>query len=67
MAAGGTEIGSPTPRATDRPRAMLLHQVWKISDQSERNVVDVYVNYVRRKLNMDPTHRSFIRSVVRGT
>jgi DNA-binding response OmpR family regulator len=45
-------------------RAMLLHQVWKISDQSETNVVDVYVNYVRRKLNMGST--SSLIHTVRG-
>jgi DNA-binding response OmpR family regulator len=43
-------------------RAMLLHQVWKISDQSETNVVDVYVNYVRRKLNMG-SEKSLIHTV----
>lgn len=31
-------------------RAELLHQVWGMSPEAGANVVDVYVNYLRRKL-----------------
>jgi len=31
-------------------RAMLLEQVWKMPAEAGTNVVDVYVNYLRRKL-----------------
>ena len=32
-------------------RATLLEQVWKMKPEASTNVVDVYVNYLRRKLN----------------
>lgn len=32
-------------------RATLLEQVWKMQPEASTNVVDVYVNYLRRKLN----------------
>ena len=32
------------------PRAELLSEVWKMSPDSGTNVVDVYINYLRRKL-----------------
>jgi DNA-binding response OmpR family regulator len=31
-------------------RAMLLERVWSTSDAGNTNVVDVYINYLRRKL-----------------
>lgn len=31
-------------------RATLLHEVWKTQPEASTNVVDVYVNYLRRKL-----------------
>lgn len=31
-------------------RATLLEQVWKMEPQANTNIVDVYVNYLRRKL-----------------
>ena len=34
-------------------RATLLEQVWKMQPEASTNVVDVYVNYLRRKLNDD--------------
>ncbi len=33
------------------PRSKLLNRVWNMPEQSETNVVDVYVNYLRRKLD----------------
>lgn len=33
------------------PRATLLKQVWEMSEQSSTNVVEVYVNYIRRKID----------------
>ena len=32
------------------PRATLLEQVWQMPAEAETNVVDVYINYLRRKL-----------------
>jgi len=32
-------------------RAVLLEQVWKMQPEASTNVVDVYVNYLRRKLS----------------
>jgi DNA-binding response OmpR family regulator len=36
-------------------RATLLEQVWSTSDAANTNVVDVYVNYLRRKLGPSQT------------
>ena len=36
-------------------RATLLDQVWKAQREASTNVVDVYVNYLRRKLGATPT------------
>ena len=36
-------------------RATLLQQVWSTSDAANTNVVDVYVNYLRRKLGPSQT------------
>ena len=32
-------------------RSLLMEQVWKCEAASNTNVVDVYINYLRRKLN----------------
>lgn len=44
------------------PRAELLRAVWKTEPVQTTNVVDVYVNYLRRKLD-DPAPGAVIRTV----
>ena len=44
------------------PRIELLESVWKMEQAQTTNIVDVYVNYVRRKLQDAPPGR-FIRTV----
>lgn len=46
-------------------RAALLDQVWKMPTDASTNVVDVYVNYLRRKLN--PLAGEPVVETVRGT
>jgi two-component system copper resistance phosphate regulon response regulator CusR len=46
-------------------RTMILQHVWKMDGDSLTNVVDVYINYLRRKLEGD-TGRKLIHTV-RGT
>jgi DNA-binding response OmpR family regulator len=43
-------------------RVELLETVWKLEPAQTTNIVDVYVNYVRRKLN-DPSPGAVIRTV----
>jgi two-component system OmpR family response regulator len=43
-------------------RERLLDHVWEESDESSTNVVDVYVGYLRKKLER-PFHRPLIRTV----
>jgi len=43
-------------------RTRILEQVWDVNYDSYSNVVDVYVGYLRRKLEQ-PFGRSFIRTV----
>jgi DNA-binding response OmpR family regulator len=43
-------------------RVELLETVWKLEPAQTTNIVDVYVNYLRRKLN-DPPPGQFIRTV----
>lgn len=43
-------------------RATLLHEVWKTHPEASTNVVDVYVNYLRRKLN-DGSEEHVIQTV----
>ena len=43
-------------------RTRILEQVWDVNYDSFSNVVDVYVGYLRRKLEL-PFGRSFIRTV----
>jgi len=44
-------------------RAELLKQVWDEQYDGSQNVVDVYVGYVRKKLEMPPDARRIIRTV----
>jgi len=43
-------------------RVELLETVWKLEPAQTTNIVDVYVNYLRRKLK-DPSPGYFIRTV----
>jgi DNA-binding response OmpR family regulator len=45
-------------------RNLLMEQVWKLSTEASTNVVDVYVNYLRRKLL--ETREEPVISTVRG-
>lgn len=45
-------------------RAELLTQVWGMAPDAETNVVDVYVNYLRRKLNVSPGSAAAKGSVI---
>lgn len=42
-------------RNAGRPvsRAMIMEHVWKLSPQTTTNVVDVYINYLRKKIDGD--------------
>ncbi|GAA3766333.1 response regulator transcription factor [Terriglobus aquaticus] len=48
-------------RAVSRPE--LLEKVWKMAPDSGTNVVDVYVNYLRRKLRTDEGDEDLIVTV----
>jgi two-component system copper resistance phosphate regulon response regulator CusR len=43
-------------------RAQILNQVWNLPNDSLTNVVDVYVNYLRKKIN-GPSDRKLIHTV----
>ena len=43
-------------------RVELLETVWKLEPAQTTNIVDVYVNYLRRKLN-DPPPGAMIRTI----
>jgi DNA-binding response OmpR family regulator len=43
-------------------RAQILNQVWKLPNGTLTNVVDVYVNYLRSKIN-GPLDRKLIHTV----
>ena len=45
------------------PRTELLEHVWEDADDSSTNVVDVYVGYLRRKLERPFRRRRLIRTV----
>ena len=45
------------------PRSELLERVWEDSDDSSTNVVDVYVGYLRKKLERPFRRRRLIRTV----
>ena len=38
------------------PRSQLLAEVWQMPSDSVTNVVDVYINYLRRKLEIADLH-----------
>ncbi len=44
-------------------RVDILEQVWSIDFNMGTNVVDVYINYLRKKIDKDPQHR-MIQTVV---
>jgi two-component system, OmpR family, response regulator len=44
-------------------REQLLEHVWDESHDGSTNVVDVYISYLRRKLERRPTRRRLIRTV----
>lgn len=48
-------------RAVSRPE--LLEKVWKMAPDSGTNVVDVYVNYLRRKLRTEQSEEDLIVTV----
>ena len=48
-------------RAVDRPE--LLSNVWKMSPAAGTNVVDVYVNYLRRKLQQSTAAPEIVETV----
>jgi len=43
-------------------RTMIVDHVWNLSFDSLTNIVDVYINYVRRKIDT-PNERKLIRTV----
>jgi DNA-binding response OmpR family regulator len=49
-------------RGTCVSRVELLDAVWNLEPTQTTNIVDVYINYLRRKLH-DPTPGQFIRTV----
>jgi DNA-binding response OmpR family regulator len=38
-------------------RSSIIHDVWKLSSDTMTNVVDVYINYLRKKIDVDTTER----------
>jgi DNA-binding response OmpR family regulator len=48
-------------------RADLLEQVWQMAPETSTNVLDVYVNYLRRKLGAASVVQSALIETVRGT
>ena len=36
---------------------MIIEHVWNISFDTSTNVVDVYINYLRKKVDEDASHR----------
>jgi len=38
-------------------RAMIIENVWNLSFDSSTNLVDVYINYLRRKIDHEPAHK----------
>ena len=41
----------------DVSRSSIIHHVWKLSSDTLTNVVDVYINYLRRKIDVDSPER----------
>jgi DNA-binding response OmpR family regulator len=48
----------------DVSRSSIIHNVWKLSADTMTNVVDVYINYLRRKIDADTADR--VIHTVRG-
>ena len=46
-------------------RSSIIHHVWKLSSDTLTNVVDVYINYLRRKIDADAPER--LIHTARGT
>jgi len=46
-------------------RAMIIEHVWNISFDTTTNVVDVYINYLRKKVDEQATHK--LIQTVRGS
>ena len=42
---------------TDVSRSSIIHDVWKLSSDTMTNVVDVYINYLRKKIDSDASNR----------
>jgi DNA-binding response OmpR family regulator len=38
-------------------RSSIIHHVWKLSSDTLTNVVDVYINYLRKKIDVDAAER----------
>jgi two-component system, OmpR family, response regulator len=38
-------------------RSSIIHNVWKLSSDTMTNVVDVYINYLRKKIDVNETER----------
>ena len=38
-------------------RSSIIHHVWKLSSDTMTNVVDVYINYLRKKIDVDASER----------
>jgi DNA-binding response OmpR family regulator len=38
-------------------RSSIIHNVWKLSAETMTNVVDVYINYLRKKIDSSPSER----------
>src|SRR5208283_760120 len=38
-------------------RSMIIEHVWNISFDTSTNVVDVYINYLRKKVDEEASHR----------
>ncbi len=38
-------------------RSSIIHNVWKLSSDTMTNVVDVYINYLRKKIDSDASNR----------
>jgi len=47
-------------------RSELLVNVWKLEAETGTNIVDVYINYVRRKLDSAEAGRGKLVETVRG-
>jgi two-component system copper resistance phosphate regulon response regulator CusR len=45
-------------------RSEIIREVWKLNFETATNVVDVYINYLRRKVDTGHKHR--LISTIRG-